>query len=80
MARRRRAESAQRDARSKLSEHRLNALELAQEFGNVAGACRQRGLESDELLRMEAELSGTGVQRAQGPAADPQEPSADDPA
>lgn len=34
-----------RDAASKLAEHRLSVLELARELGNVAEACRQRGLD-----------------------------------
>ena len=41
----RRSESGQRDARSKLAEHRLSVLELARELGNVAEACRRRGLD-----------------------------------
>ena len=42
----RRSDSGQRDARSKLAEHRLSVLELAGELGNVAEACRQRRLAS----------------------------------
>ena len=34
-----------RDAASKLAEHRLSVLELAKELGNVAEACRRRGLD-----------------------------------
>ena len=34
-----------RDAESKLAEHRLSVLELAQELGNVAEACRRRGMD-----------------------------------
>ena len=41
----RRSESGQRDARSTRAEHRLSVLELARELGNVAEACRQRGLD-----------------------------------
>ena len=39
------SESSKRDARTKLAEHRLSVLELARELGNVAEACRQRGLD-----------------------------------
>ena len=39
------SESSKRDAKTKLVEHRLSVLELARELGNVAGACRQRGLD-----------------------------------
>jgi len=34
-----------RDAGTKLAEHRLSVLELAKELGNVAEACRRRGLD-----------------------------------
>ncbi len=34
-----------RDAGTKLAQHRLSVLELAKELGNVAEACRQRGLD-----------------------------------
>jgi hypothetical protein len=34
----------QRDAGTKLAQSRLSVLELAREIGNVAEACRQRGL------------------------------------
>lgn len=34
-----------RDATTKLAEHRLSVLELAKELGNVAEACRRRGLD-----------------------------------
>jgi len=34
-----------RDADTKLAQHRLSVLELARELGNVAEACRQRGLD-----------------------------------
>ena len=34
-----------RDAASESAEHRLSVLELARESGNVAEACRQRGLD-----------------------------------
>jgi len=34
-----------RDAETKLAQGRLSVLELAKELGNVAEACRQRGLD-----------------------------------
>ncbi len=34
-----------RDAASKVAQQRLSVLELARELGNVAEACRQRGLD-----------------------------------
>jgi transposase InsO family protein len=37
--------SRRRDADTKLAQHRLSVLELARELGNVAEACRQRGLD-----------------------------------
>ena len=37
--------SGPRDAATKVAQHRLSVLELARELGNVAEACRQRGLD-----------------------------------
>jgi Transposase and inactivated derivatives len=37
--------SAPRDAASKVAQQRLSVLELAKELGNVAEACRQRGMD-----------------------------------
>ena len=34
-----------RDAATKVAEHRLSVLELAWKLGNVAEACRQRGID-----------------------------------
>ncbi len=39
------AQPRKRDAGTKLAESRLSVLELAKELGNVAEACRQRGLD-----------------------------------
>jgi len=39
-----------RDAASKLAEHRLSVLELAKELGNVAEACRRRGLDRTNFV------------------------------
>ena len=37
--------SGKRDPSTKLAEHRLSVLELAKELGDVAEACRRRGLD-----------------------------------
>ena len=37
--------SRSRDAATKVAEHRLSVLELARELGNVAEACRRRGMD-----------------------------------
>ena len=37
--------SRPRDAATKVAEHRLSVLELARELGNVAEACRRRGMD-----------------------------------
>ena len=37
--------AAARDAASKVAQQRLSVLELARELGNVAEACRQRGMD-----------------------------------
>ncbi len=34
-----------RDAASKVAQQRMSVLELARELGNVAEACRQRGMD-----------------------------------
>jgi hypothetical protein len=39
------AQPQRRDADTKLAQGRLSMLELAKELGNVAEACRQRGLD-----------------------------------
>ncbi len=36
---------ASRDAATKVAQQRLSVLELAKELGNVAEACRQRGMD-----------------------------------
>jgi len=41
--------SGPRDAATKVAQHRLSVLELARELGNVAEACRQRGLDRTAL-------------------------------
>ena len=38
-------QAQKRDSDTKLAQHRLSMLELAKELGNVAEACRQRGLD-----------------------------------
>jgi transcriptional regulator of acetoin/glycerol metabolism len=37
--------SRPRNAATKVAEHRLSVLELARELGNVAEACRRRGMD-----------------------------------
>ncbi|BAQ70455.1 integrase, catalytic region [Rhodovulum sulfidophilum] len=34
-----------RDAKTKIAQNRMSVLELAKELGNVAEACRQRGMD-----------------------------------
>ena len=70
------AHHRKRDATNKLAAHRLSVLELARELGNVTEACRRRGLDRTRLLRVEATLPNPRLRRPQGPAAHPQEPSA----
>jgi hypothetical protein len=67
--------AALRDAASKVAEQRPSVLKLARELGNVAEACWQRGMDR-KLLRVEAPVPDAGLRRAEGPAADPQEPPA----
>ena len=41
--------AAPRDAASKVAQQRLSVLELARELGNVAEACRQRGMDRTRI-------------------------------
>lgn len=76
-----------RDPDTKLARHRLSVLELARELGNVAEACRQRELDRTSFYEWKRrfQVRGTGaavrprksengLQGAEGPAADSQEP------
>ncbi|PTW45710.1 hypothetical protein C8N38_113111 [Rhodovulum kholense] len=38
-----------RDAKTKVAQSRMSVLELARELGNVAEACRQRGMDRTSL-------------------------------
>lgn len=42
--------AAPRDAASKVARQRLSVLELARELGNVAEACRQRGMDRTSAI------------------------------
>ena len=55
-----------RDADTKLARSRLSVLELAKELGNVAEACRQRGLDRRVRSRVVVQL-GRSKLRASAP-------------
>jgi transposase InsO family protein len=52
----------QRDAGTKLAEHRLSVLELAKELGNVAEACRQRGLDRTSFYEWKRRFQTQGFE------------------
>jgi hypothetical protein len=52
-----------RDADTKLAQGRLSVLELAKELGNVAEACRQRGLDRSRPCKMGAPRGGRTFRR-----------------
>lgn len=52
-----------RDTASKLAEHRLSVLELAREFGNVAEACRQRGMDRTSVYEGKQRFQMGGFER-----------------
>ncbi len=52
----------QRDASSKLVEHRLSVLELAKELGNVAEACRRRGLDRTSFYEWKRRFQTQGFE------------------
>ena len=66
-----------KDPGEKLAQRRLTVLELAERLGNVSGGLPARRDRPDQLLRLEAAVPDAGPRGAEGPAADPQEPSAD---
>ncbi|SFA52372.1 hypothetical protein SAMN04487972_109103 [Paracoccus halophilus] len=66
------------DAISKVARQRMIVFELARELGNVAEACRPRGMDRTSILRMEAAVLDPGLRRAEGAVADPQVASAAD--
>ena len=51
-----------RDAGSKLAEHRLSVLELAKELGNVAEACRRRGLDRTSFYEWKRRFQTQGFE------------------
>ena len=55
-----------RDAASKLAEHRLSVLELARELGNVAEACRQRGLDRTSFYEWKRRLRTDSLDQTHG--------------
>ena len=55
-----------RDAASKLAEHRLSVLELARELGNVAEACRQRGLDRTSFYEWKRGLRTDSLDQTHG--------------
>jgi len=56
------SERSKRDAASKLAEHRLSVLELAKELGNVAEACRRRGLDRTSFYEWKRRFQTQGFE------------------
>ena len=54
--------SEPRDAASKLAQHRLSVIELARELGNVAEACRQRGLDRTSFYEWKRRFQTQGFE------------------
>jgi transposase InsO family protein len=51
-----------RDAATKVAQHRLSVLELARELGNVAEACRQRGLDRTSFYEWKRRFQTQGFE------------------
>lgn len=51
-----------RDAGTKLAQQRLSVLELAKELGNVAEACRQRGLDRTSFYEWKRRFQTQGFE------------------
>jgi transposase InsO family protein len=51
-----------RDADTKVAQHRLSVLELARELGNVAEACRQRGLDRTSFYEWKRRFQTQGFE------------------
>jgi len=51
-----------RDAASKLAQQRLSVIELAKELGNVAEACRQRGLDRTSFYEWKRRFQTQGFE------------------
>ena len=56
------AQSRRRDADAKLAQSRLSVLELAKELGNVAEACRQRGLDRTSFYEWKRRFQTQGFE------------------
>ncbi|HMB75488.1 MAG TPA: IS481 family transposase [Kiloniellaceae bacterium] len=56
------SERSKRDAATKLAEHRLSVLELARELGNVAEACRRRGLDRTSFYEWKRRFQTQGFE------------------
>src|SRR4249919_851645 len=56
------AEPRARDADTKLAQSRLSVLELAKELGNVAEACRQRGLDRTSFYEWKRRFQTQGFE------------------
>ncbi|RAI22446.1 IS481 family transposase [Rhodobium orientis] len=54
--------TGKRDAATKLAEHRLSVLELAGELGNVAEACRRRGLDRTSFYEWKRRFQTQGFE------------------
>ena len=54
--------SGPRDAATKVAQHRLSVLELARELGNVAEACRQRGLDRTSFYEWKRRFQTQGFE------------------
>jgi hypothetical protein len=54
--------AGKRDAGSKLAQQRLSVLELAKELGNVAEACRQRGLDRTSFYEWKRRFQTQGFE------------------
>lgn len=56
------SDRSKRDAATKLAEHRLSVLELAKELGNVAEACRRRGLDRTSFYEWKRRFQTQGFE------------------
>ena len=55
-----------RDAATKVAHHRLSVLDLAKELGNVAEACRQRGLDRTSFYEWKRRFQTQGFEGLKG--------------
>lgn len=56
------SKARRRDPETKLAQHRLSVLELAKELGNVAEACRQRGLDRTSFYEWKRRFQTQGFE------------------